>query len=195
MTVHSMFSVPIIHYEIENWEVNKKRILDALPPECPEECDEGIFTDFYTNASKGMTELPEYADTIIDIIKPYLVDATQKIEINSLGKLEFIDMWYQKYYRGVSHGPHNHGHGGWSSIIYIEFDPEVHQATQFCSPFNNMWTGELLYFTPPIKEGDMVLFPSIITHEALPNMSDIRRTIVSYNLRGKVYQPKKTIEN
>ena len=48
---------------------------------------------------------------------------------------------------------------------------------------------------PPIKEGDMVLFPSVITHEALPNMSDIRRTIVSYNLRGKVYQPKKTIEN
>ena len=34
-----MFQVPIIHYEIENWDHNKKRILDAIPPECPEHAD------------------------------------------------------------------------------------------------------------------------------------------------------------
>jgi hypothetical protein len=181
-----MFSVPIIHYEIENWEVNKKRILDALPPECPEECDDGVFTDFYVNI---LNELPEYADTIIDIIKPYLLDAKQKIRLSTdNSKLEFINMWYQKYYRGVSHSPHNHGHGGWSSIIYVEFDPEVHQPTQFTSPFNDILSGELVHFIPPIKEGDMVIFPSIITHEALPNMSDIRRTIVSYNLYNSYYK-------
>ena len=31
--VNAMFTVPIVHYPIENWSENKKKILDALPPE------------------------------------------------------------------------------------------------------------------------------------------------------------------
>ena len=54
MTVYSMFQVPIIHYEIENWDHNKKRILDAIPPECPEHADpqdNGLYTDFFLTAA------------------------------------------------------------------------------------------------------------------------------------------------
>ena len=31
MTVVSMFSVPLIHYEIANWHIAKKKIKEALP--------------------------------------------------------------------------------------------------------------------------------------------------------------------
>ena len=31
MSVYTMFSVPIIHYEIENWAENKQKIMAALP--------------------------------------------------------------------------------------------------------------------------------------------------------------------
>tara|TARA_B100000427_G_scaffold307432_1_gene294905 strand:- start:355 stop:945 length:591 start_codon:yes stop_codon:yes gene_type:complete len=185
-----MFQVPIIHYEIKNWEVNKNKILRALPPETDEHMDpedHGLYTDFFKNAHVGNDDMPPYADAVIEVIKPYLADFTDQ------RRVEFTDMWYQKYYRGVSHGPHNHGHSGWSSVIYVEFDPEVHQATQFYSPFHNVWNGNLETFIPPVNEGDMVLFPSTITHEALPNRSDTRRTIVSYNLRGKVDVVKKTM--
>ena len=110
-----MFSVPIIHYEIENWEFNKKRILDALPPECPEHADpqdHGLYTDFFLTAAEGVTEMPSYSKTVIDIIKPYLADFSGE------RRIEFTDMWYQKYYKGVQHSYHNHGHSGWSSVIF-----------------------------------------------------------------------------
>ena len=106
MAVHSMFEVPIVHYEIANWDLNKKKILDALPPECEEHADaqdNGLFTDFFVNAKEGSTDLPEYGETIISVIKPYLAD------FSSQRRVEFTDMWYQKYYKGVQHQVHVHG--------------------------------------------------------------------------------------
>ena len=131
--------------------------------------------------------MPSYSKTVIDIIKPYLADFSGE------RRIEFTDMWYQKYYKGVQHSYHNHGHSGWSSVIFVEFDPELHEATQFISPFNNIWNGNLEIFQPPVKEGDMILFPSTIAHEAPPNRSDTRRTIVSYNLRGHTDTVKATL--
>ena len=108
-------------------------------------------------------------------------------------KVQLTDMWYQKYYKGVQHSFHNHGHSGWSSIIYVEFDHEKHEATRFISPFNNVWNGNLEMYTPPVREGDMVIFPSTLAHEAPPNKSDTRRTIVSYNMQGHVETVKATL--
>ena len=185
-----MFQVPIIHYQIENWEHNKKRILDVLPPECPEHADpqdNGLFTDFFLTAAAGVKTMPEYSETVIDIIKPYLADFSGE------RRVEFTDMWYQKYYKGVSHSVHNHGHSGWSSVIYVEFDPKLHEATQYFTPFKNIWNGNLETFQAPVEEGDMVIFPATIAHEAPVNRSDTRRTIVSYNLRGHTDLVKKKL--
>tara|TARA_B100001250_G_C19762252_1_gene773029 strand:+ start:137 stop:748 length:612 start_codon:yes stop_codon:yes gene_type:complete len=178
-----MFEVPIIHYEIANWELNKKKILDALPEETEDQCnpdDHGLYTDFFANAGRDVKELPPYGQTIISVIKPYIAD------FSSERRVEFTDMWYQKYYKGVQHQVHTHGHSGWSCVMYVEFDPEVHEPTQFYSPFKNPWNGNLETFQPPVQEGDMVIFPSTIMHEAPANRSDKRRTIVSYNIRGHV---------
>ena len=131
--------------------------------------------------------MPEYSETVIDIIKPYLADFSGE------RRVEFTDMWYQKYYKGVSHSVHNHGHSGWSSVIYVEFDPKLHEATQYFSPFKNIWNGNLETFQAPVEEGDMVIFPATIAHEAPVNRSDTRRTIVSYNLRGHTDLVKKKL--
>lgn len=93
----------------------------------------------------------------------------------------------------MKHGVHNHGHSGWSAVLYVEFDPEYHTATKFYSPFNNPWSGRLQTFIPPVNEGDLVIFPATISHEALPNESERLRTIISFNLRGKVDKVKKTM--
>ena len=183
MSVYSMFSIPIIHYEIENWDVNKQKILQALPKGNPEHQapeDEGLITDFFVNAKEGNNELPSYADVVIDIIKPYLADFTDQ------RRVEFTDMWHQTYPLGTDHPVHNHGHSGWSAIIYVDFHPEIHRPTTFYSPFLNPWSGNVETFEPPAKEGDMLLWPSTILHEAPRNRSKVPRTIISYNLRGKV---------
>ena len=184
--IHSLFSIPIAHYEIENWRTNKERIMNALPEFGQEHIDSNLeqYTDFFHQDEQL---LPAYADTVISIIEPYLAEFTER------RRIEFTDMWAQTSYKGNKHGIHNHGHSGWSAIIYVDFDPQVHTATQFISPFNNPWSGRLQTFQPPVKEGDMVIFPATVAHEALPNESGKPRTIVSFNLRGKVDKVKKTM--
>ena len=107
--------------------------------------------------------------------------------------VEFVEMWYQKYYNMVEHKTHCHGFTGWSSIIYVEFDPNIHESTRFFSPFRQPWDCDMETFQPNVKEGDMILFPSSLLHEAPLNKSNTRRTIISYNIRGYVDYVKHTL--
>ena len=182
--VEIMFSIPLIRYKIENWEHNKKRILDALPPEDgdkgkkhPTYNQDKLTTDWATWQS-DTDVLPSYASVLIDIIKPYLKKFVGDMPIS------FTDMWYQKYYNGSYHTTHNHGAIGWSSVVYVEFDPEVHVATRLLSPFGNHIDGTVMEYMPKIEEGDMIIFPSSILHESGVQRTDKRRTIISYNMKG-----------
>ena len=166
--IHPMFTIPIVHYPIANWAENKKKILDALPPEDESQQDpqdNGLYTDFFINSKAGNEVLPTYFHTVLGVITPYLADFSEQ------RRVEFTDMWYQKYYKNVQHQVHTHGHSGWSCVMYVEFDPMVHEPTQFYSPFKNPWNGNLDTFQPPVNEGDMVLFPSTVMHEAPVNLS------------------------
>ena len=179
--VNAMFSDPIVHYPIENWSENKKKILDALPPEDESQLEpngSGLYTDFFI--SSKVQEMPSYFNTVLDVIKPYLKSFMDG------NPVDFVEMWYQKYYKNVEHNTHCHGFTGWSSIIYVEFDPEIHESTRFFSPFRQPWDCDMEVFQPTVKEGDMILFPSSLLHEAPLNKSDVRRTIISYNIRGYV---------
>ena len=186
--VNAMFTVPIVHYPIENWSENKKKILDALPPEDDSQLEPngtGLYTDFFINGK--VKELPSYFHTVVDVIKPYLKSFMDG------NPVEFVEMWYQKYYNHVEHRTHCHGFTGWSSIIYVECDPEVHESTRFFSPFRQPWDCDVEVFQPKVKEGDMILFPSSVLHEAPLNRTDTRRTIISYNIRGYVDYVKHTL--
>ena len=186
--VNAMFSVPIVHYPIENWSENKKKILDALPPEDDSQLEpngSGLYTDFFNNAK--VKEIPSYLHTVVDVIKPYLKSFMDG------NPVEFVEMWYQKYYNLVEHKTHCHGFTGWSSIIYVEFDPKVHESTRFFSPFRQPWDCDVEVFQPKVKEGDMILFPSSLLHEAPVNRTNTRRTIISYNIRGYVDYVKHTL--
>ena len=179
--VNAMFTVPIVHYPIENWSENKKKILDALPPEDDSQLEpngSGLYTDFFI--SSKVQDMPSYFNTVLDVIKPYLKNFMDG------NPVDFVEMWYQKYYNLVEHKTHCHGFTGWSSIIYVEFDPKVHESTRFFSPFRQPWDCDVETFQPKVNEGDMILFPSSLLHEAPVNRSDTRRTIISYNIRGYV---------
>ena len=63
----------------------------------------------------------------------------------------------------------------------------------FVAPFFDTWTGDMQFYTPNVREGDMILFPSYIMHQALPNKSEKRRTVISYNLRGYIEGVKATL--
>jgi len=180
------FDLPFYKFSLENWEEDKKEILDALPKEKLVETEhENIHTDFFDYATKDI--LPPYADLLMDILSPCMSKVMHREWIG------LCAMWYQTEHKYQSHMLHNHGTVGWSSVLYVDYDPKVHTATRFLSPVGVVVGkgGMLDWFQPKVKEGDYIIFPSNIAHEALPNMSDVPRTIISCNFQTTPMFPLK----
>jgi len=182
MTFEPMFSVPFYHYEIENWSDVKKNLKNVIGDldERHLSSDKKVYSDFFTQM--GSDSLPSYYPNVLEVIKPYLVDFFS-IGDHVGNSVQCTDMWYQETLKGQEHGIHNHGSIGWSSIIYFDFNPKVHQATKFFAPFNNYYTGNMISVSPIVEEGNMVIFPSSIAHVGPVNESDEKRSVISFNLR------------
>jgi hypothetical protein len=158
-----IFKIPYSHYSIDNWEEKKSKILDQLDDK---------FTDY------GDYELPPYESIVRQNISNELIDFSSYLDF----PLSIMCMWYERSKRSHRHPVHNHGGAGFSAVMYVEFNPEVHESTVLYSPYGNPFTGALMSYRPDVKEGDIIFFPSSFLHEARPNESDEVRTIISFNM-------------
>ena len=51
----------------------------------------------------------------------------------------------------------------------------------FLAPFNDPM-GDTIQFAPKVDEGEIIFFPSLITHYVQPNKSNDIRIILSFNI-------------
>jgi hypothetical protein len=176
-----MFTIPhAIYPALDNFAEYKKKLLKIFDEDkrCKHNPDKQIKTDYFYNSDN--TSHPSYCSLVEEALSPYL----QQTEKSMGFELKIRSMWYQQSKKGQAHGVHNHGPKGFSAVWYVEFDPNEHLGTTFHAPFPDILTGELLSYTPPVKEGDLVIFPSHMLHEQLENSSNKRRSIVSFNIKG-----------
>ena len=96
--------------------------------------------------------------------------------------LDYWQLWSQQYTQGEHHGAHNHGMMNLSCVLYVEFDEKEHLGTSFYSPFPNPYYGTIHKAQPPVKEGEIIVFPSLLLHECPVNPSKKQRTIMSFNI-------------
>ena len=89
---------------------------------------------------------------------------------------EVIFLWFQQYLQNGTHGWHIHA-DNYTGVYYLEL-PVGTPTTEYCNP-NNM--NEVNKFN--VKEGDILLFPSFVVHKAIKNLSDKRKTIISFNIK------------
>ena len=195
MELIEMFSIPLYKFSIPNWEDEKKLILEALPEE---KVYVDICTDFFENSNQR--KLPSYTDVVLDIVGPAIQTLQSSLgrgpdgqALTQDGWMGLDNMWYQTEYKGQNHELHNHGIIGWSSVLYVNYYPKVHSATKFLSPFGyGAGTGGMIQrYQPDVKEGDFIIFDSNIVHQALPNESDEKRTIISLNFQTSPLIPIK----
>lgn len=158
-------SIPWRHYSLNDWDNKKKNILEVLPK------------DKFTDYGSG-DPMPPYSETIHQCIKDEMHDFSKWYDYPVVPK----GVWYERSKKTYRHPVHNHGTTGFSGVLYVDFDPEVHQSTVFYLPFTEPTTGTVLTYQPKVKEGDLVIFPSYLLHEAVPNESDKERVIVSFNI-------------
>ena len=84
-------------------------------------------------------------------------------------------MWYQQYIKNNTHGWHIHGEN-YTGVYYLQF-PKGSPKTELIDQYNINKK-----ITINAKEGDIVIFPSFIIHRAPKVISDVKKTIISFNL-------------
>ena len=185
------FRVPICTYEIEDWEEKKKSI--QLPDLADKHLDQGVevYTDFFEWDHAGV--LPPYAD---QVFKAAAIPINKFKKSGCLGRnhqMEISSMWFESQLDSHKHRVHNHGMYGWSCILYYDFHENIHMPTTFYSPFHDFKDGNLMSYVPRVKEGSIVFFPAALHHESIPNRSPVKRTIISFNVKGHVDKTKAII--
>ena len=103
-------------------------------------------------------------------------------------KLTITQSWLNKNRKGESHHEHVHHNsiisGVWYPVIHDKLPPiqfrnrvqrEVELSTERFNTFNSAT------FTLPLNPGELILFPSNLTHSVQPNLGDEERMSLSFN--------------
>jgi len=177
MGVDAMFTVPLMQLSVSDWATKKEKLLqlpDFSASGSADELEGQYFSDYHKHYNHPCPYATEFAASVDDQLREF----TDTVG----GAFDMQGLWCQRYTGGQFMPPHNHGGLGFSAVLYVEFDPAVHAATHFMAPFNNFLTGECLFYTPEVSEGDIIFFPSALMHYSQPTGSTIPRTIFSFNM-------------
>tara|TARA_B000000565_G_scaffold13410_1_gene9708 strand:+ start:690 stop:1271 length:582 start_codon:yes stop_codon:yes gene_type:complete len=184
-----LFAIGINKFTVNNWEEKKPKLLKLIELNDADvafldakECKTDYFKfqtkpPYFEDFCKIMAE---ELDEIVDVFTEGLADRYGgECPVNSLDSWQ---LWSQQYDKGEYHGAHNHGMMNLSCVLYVEFDPKEHLPTTFYSPFPNPYYGTIHKAQPPVNEGEIIVFPSLLLHEAPVSPSDKQRTIMSFNI-------------
>ena len=111
------------------------------------------------------------------ILQPHidqtLKDALRRVDIT---EFQYSTPWYQQYHKKDHHGWHRHPFATYNVVYYVEL-PQDAPPTILRNPVD---TTQMI--TPKVREGDIFIFPSCLTHCSPPNPSTQRKTIIAFNI-------------
>ena len=167
-----MFIVPYWQYSLKHWpEIKKKTklILKQYP------CKLSKSQNFLSNRTEPRSG---FLQEMVKILADPLNEFAQEVKYN----LQIKVAWATSYKKGMDHILHSHSKCLFTGILYVDFDPRLHQATTFKQPFNQFDSGNVCFTFPKVKEGDMLLCPSNIEHYGPVNTSTTIKTIIGFDL-------------
>ena len=178
-----MFTIPFYQYKIRDWETKKQRLLEICSTIdfVNEEFNnrklinlsaDNLYTDYGNDG--------RYKNDVVQVLKEELIKFSEDSKTKNM---MVSNTWFQQYYKSQFHSPHNHGAYGYSSVTYIKYDKKIHQPTIFIAPFSDP-SGNLIEYAPDVDEGQIIFFPSMITHYVLPSITNDIRIIMSMNVKG-----------
>ena len=164
----------IYKYKISNWQEKKDKLIETFYKTNPRIYG-NVFTNFNTGEQNRFFLNSVVEKMFKNDIEKFLTD------INDINDSDyyFNSSWMQLYKKNMSHEIHNHG-VGYSAIIYMKFDKEVHSSTIFVDKANS------ISFLPEVEEGDIIFFNSKHYHHCPTNENDKERMICSFNLKKDI---------
>ena len=168
-----LFEYPCYEYIVDDWQLKKRDILRKI------ENKNFIRTDLQNFETDRFNNNREYLAFFEELILPEL----QEFCLESQTSCRMTDCWTVKYKKGDYQNTHNHRSWGFSGVLYLQYDPEVHTPTYFICPWQDprMDTSSFSY-PKKLTEGTILIFPSQTLHFVNPNQSEKERIIISFDL-------------
>jgi len=175
-----LFQVPYWRYKIKQWKKVKKS-LHALIERYP--CIAFQNQNFLTNRQMGREKSMTFVHEILNILSVPLQEFVQEVK----NDLKITGAWATRYEKGMDQWVHTHPEGLFVGMLYLDFDPKLHQSTMFKQPYGQLETNGVAYTAPAnVHEGEMFFFPGNIEHFAPVNKSSTPRTILAMDLNFHV---------
>ena len=171
------FNFPILKNKLkQNFKI-KKELLELIDKQKSGELKQN---DSYYTDSISKVDWDRRHDTKrewVNLVGPYLEKHfTAEVKKIGLSQVQIFDLWFQQYGKGDTHGWHVHGHN-FTGVYYLEFDKDS-PRTQIVEPLS------LKIIDVDVKQGDIIIFPSMFIHRAPPSKTDNRKTIISFNFNA-----------
>ena len=168
------FAIPFWKGMISDWESKKVKIWEIFNKFEKNMVEGDQLTDYDSNRQYHFLLEAILMDDLIKVKKEFGY-ADKQFRINSA--------WFQQYNKKHAHYIHNHGFGGFSSVLYLKYNPEKHSPTFFVAPFMSNIDGNLIEYEPDgVEEGTLIVFPTSLPHYVPVNTSDEPRIILSMNM-------------
>ena len=173
-----LFEFPSYIYPIDDWEFKKKSLLSRINK------SEFVRTDLQNFETDRSTNGKTYIRYLEEFLEPQLIEFCKEAKVSC----SMTDAWCVKYQKGDYQTTHNHRGWGFSGLIHVEFDPEIHKPATFVSPWQNPVNDTTSLSQFPSIEGLLMIAPSWALHFVQPNTSDKERVVVAFDLLPELPQ-------
>ena len=169
-----MFKIPFFIRDFPDHEKHKYKILSLIMQNEISSLNNSdrekiSRTDWETKDIKKKS----YAQYVINLLD---ADIKRLIKTMEYDRIRYQGIWFQQYNTTDFHNWHRHGNSEWNMIYYLEFAKDC-PATEFRNPVDPNNT-----FIPDVREGQYILFPSLLAHRSAPNPSRERKTVIAINI-------------
>lgn len=155
-------------FDVEGHEQYKPLLLKSIEEMVEkhniEPNSKGYLYDYPLNVPKTYEKLFE------QLIYPYVMEVAEIYGLQP--EYKKIKPWFQQYTQNSDFGWHQHN-GHWAVVYYLEL-PEMSEATEF------------LHYDIPLKEGQLIFFPTFLVHRSPIIKSNTRKTIIATNVSYQV---------
>ena len=116
----------------------------------------------------------------VEVYEKIVEDITKSVGIYYKVKYQYV-YWSQLYEKGMIHKPHHHASLDSEMKTDISWVHFLDVPKQKCFRFTDM-KGNILIPNEQ-NSGDIICFPSWVWHEVLPNNTNMKRLVISGNIK------------
>tara|TARA_B100000287_G_C20194797_1_gene607655 strand:+ start:16 stop:582 length:567 start_codon:yes stop_codon:yes gene_type:complete len=170
-----LFEFPSYRYEVSDWEFKKKGLLNRINKQNFIRCEMHNQNYEVDRGTSGKNYLHYFRELVYNELNEFCEEAKVTCKMT--------DCWTVRYQKGDYQHVHNHRGWGFSGLLFVEFDPEVHSPPCFVAPWQEPRT-DTTSISPlsGVNEGSLFIFPSFCLHYVNPNQSRKQRVVTSFDL-------------